>query len=83
MPWKECSGTSRRNVVVCDGQQSSTLAIIFTKDRASLSLSSRSPANFECRRWSTYASYCTLHGRGSQTGHHLVAEPSTSRRSEF
>src|SRR6516162_1827945 len=23
------------------------------------SLSSRSPANFECRKWSTYASYCT------------------------
>ena len=26
-------------------------------------LSSRSPANFECRRWSTYASYCTLSRR--------------------
>src|SRR5215469_18945350 len=38
----------------CDAQQSSTLAAMFF-DPVRASLSSRSPANLECRRWSTYA----------------------------
>jgi len=37
------------------------------------SLSSRSPANLECRRWSTYASYCTPHGVS-----HQIAGPKTA-----
>jgi len=37
------------------------------------SLSSRSPANFECCRWSTYASYCTFHGVS-----HQIAGPKTA-----
>src|SRR6516225_1936464 len=37
------------------------------------SLSSRSLANLECRRWSTYASYCTFHGVS-----HQIAGPKTA-----